>query len=168
MWNVRGLGKSARRRQIREYILRERIDIVGLQETVKQEFSSQLLQEICGGLTFFWQWLPAKGRSGGILLGVKVDSLEMEDCSMGDFHIQMSVRDRLSNFRWVVVSVYGPAQHNKSRDFIDELSNLCLSCPLPMVLGEISILSELLMKKILIWVTSPLWICFMPSLVTFS
>jgi len=40
MWIVRGLGKSARRRQIREYILRERIDIVGLQETVKEDFSS--------------------------------------------------------------------------------------------------------------------------------
>ena len=40
MWNVRGLGKSARRRQIREFILRERIDIVGLQETVKEDFSS--------------------------------------------------------------------------------------------------------------------------------
>ena len=73
-------------------------------------------------------------------MGVKVDSLEMEDCSMGDFHIQMSVRDRLSNFRWVVVSVYGPAQHNKSRDFIDELSNLCLSCPLPMVRGDFDLI----------------------------
>ena len=38
VWNVRGLGKLARRRQIREYIFQGKIDVVELQETVKEDF----------------------------------------------------------------------------------------------------------------------------------
>uniref|UniRef100_A0A453SF88 Endonuclease/exonuclease/phosphatase domain-containing protein n=1 Tax=Aegilops tauschii subsp. strangulata TaxID=200361 RepID=A0A453SF88_AEGTS len=48
------------------------IDIVGLQETIRQDFSIHELH----GLSrhpFSWQWLPASGLSGGILLGVRED-----------------------------------------------------------------------------------------------
>ena len=50
---MRGLGKPARRAQVREYVAREKIDIIGLQETVKTEFSNQDFQEI-GGMTAFY------------------------------------------------------------------------------------------------------------------
>jgi len=135
VWNVRGLGKPARRRQIREYIWQENIDVVGLQETIKEDFSPQLLQEIDGGLNFVWHWVPSRGRSGGILMGVKGDVLELEEYSMGDYHIQMTIRNKLNNFRWVSMCVYGPAQHDKSRDFIDELTTTCSQCALPLVMG---------------------------------
>ena len=48
-WNVRDLGNAARRGQVRTYIHKERIDIVGLQETVKQDFSNHELNELAGG-----------------------------------------------------------------------------------------------------------------------
>lgn len=71
----------------------------------------------------------------GILKGVKGDVLELEECSMGDFHIQLAIRNRLNNSRWVTVCVYGPSQHNRSRDFLDELTALCSHCSLPLVIG---------------------------------
>lgn len=37
-WNVRGLGKSYRRNLVRNHILQEDVDIVALQETIKQDF----------------------------------------------------------------------------------------------------------------------------------
>jgi len=54
---------------------------------------------------------------------------------MGDYHIQMTIRNKLNNFRWVSMCVYGPAQHDKSRDFIDELTTTCSQCALPLVMG---------------------------------
>ena len=38
-WNIRGLGKKSRVGQLKDLMARERIDIVGLQETIKQDFS---------------------------------------------------------------------------------------------------------------------------------
>lgn len=140
MWNVRGLGKPARRRQVRDHIIHEHIDIGGLQETVKQDFSDNELQDLSGGLSFSWVWLEARGRSGGILVGVKGDILGMENHVCGEFSITSTFRNRISNFRWKVVTVYGPAHHDLSADFLEELNNICSSCELPLILGGISTL----------------------------
>jgi hypothetical protein len=45
-WNVRGLGKPARRRQVRELIAKDELDGIGLQETIKQDFTDRELMEI--------------------------------------------------------------------------------------------------------------------------
>lgn len=67
-----------------------------------------------------WNWLSAQGRSGGILLGVKIDHLELEDCKIRDFSIEVTVRNRVSNFRWVLLIVYGPAHHDLSANFLED------------------------------------------------
>ena len=36
-WNIRGFGLTGRRRQLIEYLRQEEIDIVGLQETIRQD-----------------------------------------------------------------------------------------------------------------------------------
>ena len=72
IWNVRGLGKPARRGQLRDYILKERIDIVGLQETIKIDFSRKDLAELAGDQNFIWNWLPVKENLGGFSLGSRL------------------------------------------------------------------------------------------------
>ena len=71
----------------------------------------------------------------GILLGVKVDLLELEDCTIRDFSIEVTIKNRISNFRWAFVVVYGPTQHNLSNLFLDELDLICNSNLLPLVIG---------------------------------
>lgn len=134
-WNIRGFGRPARRRQIREYIMEESLDIVGLQETIKQDFSQKDLQEIVNNVCFRWSWLPATGHSGGILVGVKEDILEVEQEDKGVFYVSLVIRNRLTNVRWELITVYGPANHSLSADFISELSRKCLTTDLPLIIG---------------------------------
>jgi exonuclease III len=96
IWNIRGFGVEGRRRQLKEYMRQENIDIVGLQETIKQNF---LLAELQGlsRYKFVWNWLPASGHSGGILLGVKEETFEVEDMDRGEFFVSMSLTHRQSN-----------------------------------------------------------------------
>jgi hypothetical protein len=103
-------------------------------------------------LVFSWVWLEARGRSGGILLGVKGDILEMESHVCGEFSITATFRNRTSNFRWKVAMVYVPAHHDLSTDFLEELNNICNSCELPLILGT-SALLEVRKRKILIITT---------------
>lgn len=92
-----------------------------------------------GGRDFTWKWSPAKGKSGGLLIGVNLSKLELEDFEVLDFCISMSVRDRVSNFRWLIVTVYGPAHHDRSGDFLRELGQVCEKAVLPIILWVISI-----------------------------
>uniref|UniRef100_A0A8I6YP36 Endonuclease/exonuclease/phosphatase domain-containing protein n=1 Tax=Hordeum vulgare subsp. vulgare TaxID=112509 RepID=A0A8I6YP36_HORVV len=92
-WNFRGFGLTGRRRQLIEYMRQEQIDIVGLQETICQDFIMPDLHRLSHH-QFALQWLPAAGHSRGILIGVREDTFSVEDMDLGEFFVSMSVTDR--------------------------------------------------------------------------
>lgn len=106
LWMEINFGRAVRRSKLKEIITQERIDIVGLQETITLDFSNAKLQDVAYG--FQWCWLPAKGKSGGILMGVKTDLLEIELVDTLEFCIHMTLRNRLTNIRFSVTTVYVP------------------------------------------------------------
>lgn len=68
-------------------------------------------------------------------MGVKVDLLEVEETKVLEYCVMLSLRNRLTNFRFWFGTVYGPAQHNLSEDFLQELDGICDKGSLPIVLG---------------------------------
>jgi hypothetical protein len=108
-WNIRGFGKPARRRHIRDYIREERVGAMGLQETIKEDFTQKDLGDITGDVMFLWIWKSARVHSGGILMGVREEIFEVEDMEVADFYVSMVLRQRVHNFRWELITVYGLA-----------------------------------------------------------
>ena len=70
-----------------EYTREEDVDIVGLQKMIRQYFSLQELQGLQAHHLFAWEWLLANGHSGGILLGVKEDTFEVDGMDRGNFSL---------------------------------------------------------------------------------
>jgi hypothetical protein len=122
IWNIRGIGKPARVRQLKEIMNRENVKIIGLQETIKQSFSVGDLAKINP-----WGALPGTGGHlgalWGILLGVNEDNVHVENWEIGNYYVGVTIRDTKTNFRWDVIIVYGHAQHELSSDFLEELLN---------------------------------------------
>ena len=48
-WNVRGIGQDHKKRYIREMILDQKLDFIGLSQTIKQDFTKNELHNLCGG-----------------------------------------------------------------------------------------------------------------------
>jgi hypothetical protein len=115
--------------------LKKILIFLGVQETIKQEFSDQELKEMSGAVDFAWKWIPAKGHSGGVILGIKVDIFEVEQWEIANHFVGCLVRSRLTNFRFWVMSIYGPAHHELSEEFILELMKFCETEPLPILMG---------------------------------
>lgn len=134
-WNVRGVGKSHRRKLVANHVLQEDLDVVAIQETIKLDFEDGELKEMAGNKAMAWHWIPANGHLGGLAVGVNTDMCEIEDTKYLQYSLWVLIRNRLSNFRYWVVDIYGPAQHEYSEDFILELTNTCSLENLPMVLG---------------------------------
>jgi exonuclease III len=124
-------------RQLSELIIKEKVDVVGVQETIKQSFSLRELQRLNQGGEYSWEWVPAIGHSGGILMGVKKDRFEVEEWETGDFFVGAIIRDRLKNIRCEVITVYGPVDHQRSNAFLEELDTKCKGLMLPAILGGI-------------------------------
>ena len=134
-WNSRGFARVGRRTQIKDYIRKERIDIVFLQETLKQNFSDLELSSLESGEKFFWHWKGSDSRSGGLLLGIKDSILEVGGVDQGDFFISAKLLHRASNFKFEFIGVYGPADHVRSAEFLSELEQKVSSCQIPVVIG---------------------------------
>jgi hypothetical protein len=104
-------------------------------ETGKHDFSQRTLNNFSGGRNFAWHWTAPRGRSGGILLGVNIDMLDVGSVEDGDFFVKFRVRDRKDDFKWVLVAVYGAAQPEFKESFLTELVQACRGECLPLCIG---------------------------------
>ena len=84
-WNVRGLGKTHRRSLVRDHVLSESLDLIALQETIKQSFDDWELKDLAGNIDFNWIWNPSRGHSRGLIMGVRTESFEIEDSILENY-----------------------------------------------------------------------------------
>jgi hypothetical protein len=120
-WNSRGLSDLAKTRFLSETSKEQDLAFIALLETGKKDFSQDTLNNFSGGRNFVWHWTAPRGRSGGILLGVNLEELDVGGIDDGEFFVKFRVRDKVSDFKWVLVAVYGAAQPEFKDSFLTEL-----------------------------------------------
>jgi hypothetical protein len=116
-WNSRGLSDLA------------------LLETGKKDYSKAILNKICASQNYFWHWTTPHGRSGGMLLGINLDTYDIGGVDEGDFYIKFHLRNIKVDFRWILVAVYGAAQPEFKEAFLYELVQTCAKENLPLLVG---------------------------------
>jgi hypothetical protein len=134
--NSRGLRDLAKHLHIAHCINDHNLDFVAISETGRRDFSQHLLNRLSGEKDFDWTSQPPRGRSGGILLGVRTDTMEVMARSGGDYHIKLHICNKADNFMWSLVAVYGAAQDEFKADFLRELVNLAKDNPNPTLIGR--------------------------------
>ena len=133
--NSRGLGDLAKYLHFAGCVWDHNLDFLVISEMCRREFSQSLLNRLSGGIEFDWYSRPPHGHSGGILLGIRTDTMEVLDVTDGDFHIKMHIRNKSDNFIWSLVAVYGPAQEAAKSSFLCEMINLTKDNPHPVIIG---------------------------------
>lgn len=137
--NSRGLRDLAKYSHIDDCCKDYNLDFIAISEMGKRDYSQSLLTRLSWGLDFEWFSRPPRGRSGGLLLGVRSNTMEVLASSDGEYHIKLTIWNRANNFIWSLVSVYGAAQDEFKADFLRELVNLAKDDPHPIFIGGISI-----------------------------
>jgi hypothetical protein len=121
-WNSRGLSDLAKTRFLRETSKEQNLAFIALLEMGnKKDFPQETLNNFSGGGNFVWHWTTPHGRSGGILLGVNLDVLDVGTIDDGDLFVKFRLRDKGSDFKLVLVAVYGAAQPEFKEAFLTEL-----------------------------------------------
>jgi hypothetical protein len=83
------------------------MDIIFLQETMRQDFTDQELRSLVSGDLFHWHWRAAVGRSGGMLLGICDDSFEVGAIDQGNFFLSASLFHRETKFKFEFIVFMG-------------------------------------------------------------
>ena len=161
--NSRGLGDLAKHLHFAGCIRDHNLDFLAISETGRREFSQSLLNRLSGGIEFDWYSRPPHGRSGGILLGIRTDTMEVLDVTDGDFHIKMHIHNKSDNFIWSLVAVYGPTQEEAKSSFLCEMVSLQKITPTPLSLVGISICYVIRLKRVRVGLTTVGLFCSMQS-----
>jgi len=125
----------AKYRYISEAIKEQNLDFVAAMETRKKDMSRANLNRLSGGADYIWHYLPPRGRSGGILLGINALNLELSLIVEGEFFIKFHLRNKSDDFKWILMAVYRPAQDDFKPAFIAELVRTCQQNPVPTLIG---------------------------------
>jgi hypothetical protein len=67
------------------------LDIIFLQETMRQDFTDQELRNLVNGDLFHWHWRSAVGRSGGMLMGIRDEIFEVGAIDQGTFFLRANL-----------------------------------------------------------------------------
>lgn len=98
VWNCRGIGDVEKRKFIKEQINLNSLDVAGIHETMKQEFSPLELSVLSGQDNFDWTFLPPRGRSSGILVGINNNTLVKDNHELGEYYVKLNVKNVVDDF----------------------------------------------------------------------
>ena len=110
-WNSRGLGDLAKHRFLSDLVKEEQISFIALFKIGRDAFLDRILNNLCAGRDFLWPSMAPHGRSGGILLGVDLHVFNIGAIAEGDFYVKFTLRCKNDGFKFVLYTVYGPAQY---------------------------------------------------------
>lgn len=139
-WNCSGVKKRGMATCLSDLIRDHCLDFVGIQETVKKDFSSKFLRKFDPGDLFCWKWIPSVGKAGGILCGVRYDTFDIKSCSAGKYVMKFELWNTCKQMNYCIMVVYGSAHEEFRVEFLTELSDMCRDISCPYILGGDNIL----------------------------
>jgi len=100
-WNVRELNCPLKRGSVRWVLRRYFYDVAILLESKLQEVDRRMVCSLWGRRQVKWAYLSSSGRSGGIIILLDPETLELLDSRTGDYSICCLLRSVQDNFVWV-------------------------------------------------------------------
>jgi hypothetical protein len=95
--NCRGVGKKGMSVFLADFLRNQGIDFIGLQETIKTDYSPAFFRRFDQMNDFEWRWIPSSGRSGGILGGFRSSRFDICKTEVGRFYIKVTLLDKKTN-----------------------------------------------------------------------
>jgi len=113
-----------RRDVVKEMIQSVRPNLVCLQETKLNQIDNSLRGEFLGNQLDSFEYIPADGTRGGILIAWRSDMVEATGTIKKDFSISMHIKLKWMQTPFLLTTVYGPSEDSLKPHFMDELLSL--------------------------------------------
>lgn len=121
LWNVRGIGQHVKKGFVIDLILERKLDFIGLQETIKTDYTKNKLRNLCGGRNLFGTGLLLKVYQEEFWWGLTV-TLVVTQVEIGVYFVRILVFDKIAKFHWNLITVHGDAWLDGIADFLKGLS----------------------------------------------
>ena len=135
IWNSRGMNRPDKLLRVHDLLREQCPDLISLSETKKTDFDYYQIRTLDPVGKYTWNWLPATGTAGGILVGVSLDLCEVLSWNINQYSVIVLIKNKSDSNIWRYISVYGTAYDEYKLDFINELHNVMASWVGPTAIG---------------------------------
>jgi hypothetical protein len=66
---------------------------------------------------YLWKWIPSNGKSGGILSGINVNSMDVGSFTEGKFILQLNLWDKIKKDKGIFLMFTGHHMRGIKRNF---------------------------------------------------
>lgn len=94
IWNCRGLKKKGVATYLKNLMDQYSFHFIGIQETMIKDCDDKIIRKFDSQHNY-----PAKGKSGGILVGIKMEFYDVGSFQQGEFMIQMNLWDKVNKIK---------------------------------------------------------------------
>lgn len=120
-WNVRGLGRPAKRFLVKDFLLLHCAEVCCLQESKLADFPNAIWREVGGSKFDDFAFVPARGSAGGMVIGWNSSILTGSVLFIGGFCLTVEFHDKRDHSQWRCTSVYGPNARHLKPAFWEEI-----------------------------------------------
>ena len=99
---------------------------------MQADIEDNLLRQIDPNQTYLWKWNASKGKSGGILSGVRVEVLDVASFKEEKYMLQLNLWDKERKIKWNFLNIYGSPHE---AEFLSELASFCSGSQEPLLAG---------------------------------
>ena len=108
--NCRGVAKKGMCLFLANLIKDQMLDFIGLQETIKKDYSPAFFRKIDPLNQFVWKWSPSRGMAGGILGGFRIARFDIVDIVIDRFFVKVVLFGLKIQKKWcMVICIWGCA-----------------------------------------------------------
>lgn len=122
-WNIRGMNSSRKKQALHDIINHQHIDLIAIQETKTEDFSTRLLNSISNRFDI-WHFLPSHGKSGGILVGGDSNTINIISSHTHTFCVDIMLENKKDSSLWQFTVVYAPVKRHLKAAFWAELDSI--------------------------------------------
>ncbi|KAH7662798.1 DNase I-like protein [Dioscorea alata] len=133
-WNVRGLGRPAKRFLVRDFLNLHFVDVCCLQESKLDVLSQNLWREIGGTRLDKFAFVLAIGTAGGIIMGWNGGTFTGTIVQAGVFSLTLDFLTVGDNRSWRCTTVYGPNARAAKQAFWDEVHGCAAPPGMPWII----------------------------------
>lgn len=121
-WNVRGLGRPAKRATVRRLVRLHKVDSLCLQESKVHKNIESIVFDVRGPRSCGWEWVPSKRASGGLISIWNEKVLVREYVLSSPRVLAIKFCLVVDNVLCAMANIYGPNEDSERRAFWDSLS----------------------------------------------
>lgn len=123
-WNIRSINAQEKWEAIRSKVNEVRCDIICLEETKREHFDLDYINNFYPQQFYKFEFLPSQGALGGCLTIWKSSQLEGLLEFSNEYGITVQLPSKQSGASWILTNIYGPCTPEEKPTFLEWFQNV--------------------------------------------